>query len=277
MNAGVSYEPLLFIIDLDGTIIGDCTYQVCAYNVEKTLKKHKQKCSSESLRDSYGCSAMLVRPFFKTFYQTMKRFYPNSLFYIYTASEKEWANKEISLIEKSHDIKFNRPIFSRKDCMVDADRQFVKSVEHILPAIRRKNKNLKIKESNTIVIDNNRVFTDYTDNFILCPTYDYVSFIDMWRLIKKEHLRVPEIRAMVYEVIASKKMCKHNDMLQKNGNSDKIAEMMHKWMYKKQKKINENNAKYANDTFWRSLTSMIVANRSSINGATVFNKKIDLG
>ena len=34
------HMPYIFIIDLDGTIIGDCTYQCDIYNIENIMKKN---------------------------------------------------------------------------------------------------------------------------------------------------------------------------------------------------------------------------------------------
>lgn len=251
----VSTEPLVFILDLDGTIIGDCGYQVCIYNIERILKKNKLRISEENLKSCYTTKSKLIRPFFKLFYLTIKKKYPNSLFYIYTASEKEWANKEISLIEKTHNIKFNRPIFTRKECIIDNTGQYKKSVSSILPIIRKKNKHLNIEDKNILVIDNNPTFIDYNSNFILCPTYDYIHFCDLWNIIKRDHLKISEICTFINELQNERKMCLFHEI--KNP-CDKTMEMKHKWLYKKHKKINNYNKKYFGDIFWKLITYTLV-------------------
>ena len=54
-------EPYIFVIDLDGTIIGNCTYQCDIYNImelmkiynKKELNKYKILCE-KSLNNSYN-------------------------------------------------------------------------------------------------------------------------------------------------------------------------------------------------------------------------------
>ncbi len=104
-------EPYIFIIDLDGTIIGDCNYQCDLYNIIELVKKYKMKglnkytaLCNKYLNESYSEKSLLVRPHFFTFINAMKKLYPSSYFYIYTASEKKWANKEIAIIEKHNNF-----------------------------------------------------------------------------------------------------------------------------------------------------------------------------
>ena len=93
-------DPYIFILDLDGTIIGDCTYQVILYNIEQICKKNKIKSKGDNvLLNCYRPNSKLIRPFFKYFIACVKKVYPNSLFYVYTASEKAWAYKEVAMIE----------------------------------------------------------------------------------------------------------------------------------------------------------------------------------
>jgi histidinol phosphatase-like enzyme len=33
-------EPYIFLLDLDGTIIGDCSYQCDIYNIQEIIKKN---------------------------------------------------------------------------------------------------------------------------------------------------------------------------------------------------------------------------------------------
>ena len=109
----------VFIIDLDGTIIGDCIYQVELYKLSLILNKLKIKIKiNDILKDCYKEKTKLIRPYFKLFLEKMREIYPSSHFYIYTASEKKWAEKELMIIEKVLNFKFNRPIFTRNDCII---------------------------------------------------------------------------------------------------------------------------------------------------------------
>ena len=97
-------EPYVFIIDLDGTIIGDCSYQCDIYNIQNIMKNkikifrtEKAKCET-ILKNSYNKKSLLIRPYFNVFMTMIKKIYPHSYIFVYTASEKEWAIKEINII-----------------------------------------------------------------------------------------------------------------------------------------------------------------------------------
>jgi hypothetical protein len=266
-------EPYIFIIDLDGTIIGDCSYQVILYNLEELCKKHKIKIKDSLLIDSYKPNSKLMRPFFKYFISHIKKQYPNSLFYVYTASEKDWAYKEIGMIEKTHGFKFDRPIFTRDDCIEDSFGNYRKSVKKILPKIVKANKKYTINTEKLLVIDNSDVFIDYKANFLLCPTYNYVLFCDVWDRMKKEYMKIMEIYQIIKNLIATNKVCKYCNY-SSNGNPSstlidgKQLENKHKWLYKKHKKINSMNRKYIGDMFWK-----ILAHAITDKNMTLFDKE----
>lgn len=250
-----SQEPFIFILDLDGTIIGDCAYQVIVHNIEDVAKENKIKINSkEMLINCYNETSKLVRPYFKYFISNMKKHY-NVQFYVYTASEKSWANKEISMIEKTHDFKFNRPIFTRDDCIIDSYGTYKKSVKKILPRIKKANKNVKINNENILVIDNNKVFIDFTNNMIECPSYNYIHFCDIWEKIDEKHIENTPISRLISNLIMTNKMCKYGNCINKDA---KKMELKHKWMYKKYKKINKTNKPFEKDVFWKRLTNAIV-------------------
>jgi hypothetical protein len=258
-----SQEPFIFILDLDGTIIGDCAYQVIVQNIEDVAKANKIKINSkEMLIDCYNESSSLIRPYFKYFINNMKTHY-TSQFFVYTASEKSWANKEIAMIEKTHNFKFNRPLFTRDDCIVDSFGNYKKSVKKILPRIKKANKNIQINNDNILVIDNNRVFIDFSNNMIECPTYNYVHFCDIWEKIDEDHMRNASISHMIGNLIMTNKMCKYSNC--KNTDAKK-KELKHKWMYKKYKKLNKSNKPFERDVFWKRLANGIVdKNMKSFN------------
>lgn len=249
-------EPFVFILDLDGTIIGDCVYQVVLQNIEDVAKTNKLKTNSKNmLTDCYSESSKLIRPYFKYFINHIKSRYENSKFYIYTASEKTWANKEISMIEKTHNLKFNRPIFTRDDCIIDSFGVYKKSVKNILPRIVKANKKNKIKSDNILVIDNNKVFIDFNNNMIECPTYNYAHFCDIWDKIDEEGTQNASLSRLINNLIMTNKACKYSNCSKLNS---KQMEHRHKWMYKKYKKLNKINKPYEKDIFWKRLANAII-------------------
>lgn len=249
---------MIFIIDLDGTIIGDCSYQVEVYNLEKILKSNNIKNKKDNLLiSSYNQESKLIRPYYSYFHNKIRKNIKNSKIYIYTASEKSWALKEISMIEKTHNIKFDRPIFTRNDCIIDSDNNYKKSVKKILPKILKRNKDLTIEniKNSLKIIDNNEVFIDYLDKFILCPSYNYIHFCNLIDKIKYHNLlnnENKEIKKYINNLIITNKLCnnKHKE--------HKEDEINFKWLYKKHKKINKINDKYKSDDFWKKLTKDIL-------------------
>ena len=251
-------EPYIFIIDLDGTIIGDCNYQCDLYNIIELVKKYRMKglnqytaLCNKYLNESYSEKSLLVRPHFFTFINAMKKLYPSSYFYIYTASEKKWANKEIAIIEKHNNFKFDRPLFARDNCIMDKYGNIKKSVSKILPLI---SKTIKIPNNYDIskrllIIDNNPTFIDYTDNLLICPSYNYMKFYDL-RETLPNYNKCEELKSYVNRLVKEQRLGK---ISKKPENLEKT----YKWLYKKCKKINKYNSKYDGDTFWKDLAVLI--------------------
>ena len=251
-------EPYIFIIDLDGTIIGNCSYQCDIYNImeliktydKKNLNKYKILCE-KSLKESYNEKSLLIRPHFFHFIQAMKKLYPVSYFYVYTASEKKWANKEISIIEKNNNFKFDRPLLTRDNCIIDKDGSIKKSINKILPLIK---KNIKFTSTfdikkHLLIIDNNPNFIDYKDNLLICPTYNYVKFNNLKDVVPDD-ISCANVKNYISKLTKEQRMCR-------NYNNPECLEKIYKWLYKKCKKINKYNLRYVNDNFWKDLVILI--------------------
>ena len=66
-----SQDPFVFILDLDGTIIGDCAYQVIIHNIEDIAKQNKLKTYSKDMLQS-------IFKVDKTIFQTFYKYNENS-------------------------------------------------------------------------------------------------------------------------------------------------------------------------------------------------------
>lgn len=278
----INNDPYIFILDLDGTIIGDCTYQCEIYNIQEIIKKHLIQNKSQmqklqlghnkyrslcdkSLTECYNTCSKLVRPYFGLFINKMKKIFPNSYFFVYTASDKSWALKELAIIEKNHKIKFNRPIFTRDNCIPDSSGNLKKSVINILPTIMKiaKVSSVHTLKNKILIIDNNPTFIDYTDNFLLCPTYDFLQFHNLWNNIPQNYSTIKDLKQYVDRLISEQKI--HPSY--KTTNTI-VLEKIHRWLYKKYKKINKSNSVYHHDMFWKKLAYYIAK-----NNITTFSKK----
>lgn len=172
--------PLCIVIDLDGTIIGDISPQIMTFDIAKSLKQASVKGIFDKKDLKSKLRAGLLRPHFETFIKSITHNKPTVEFFLYTASEKSWAELVVKCIEDLIGVKFNRPLFCRNYCVLQ-DKDYKKSIAYIRPTIL---KCLKKKYGmtfskrelhyNTLLIDNNNVYTpNDTKHLLMCPTYNY--------------------------------------------------------------------------------------------------------
>ena len=182
--------PLVFLLDLDNTIIGDASSQVCRYEISKYTKtKH------DTAELTYELQSGLLRPHFESFIKYVKTRYDGVEIYIFTAAERKWANVIISVLEKHLDIKFNRPIFSREYC-VPENGILQKQIGKIAPKLYRclKSKygltHISQLKKQVVLIDNNVVINDHDlHRFIKCPNYDYYVPCDVLMGVSKRSIQ----------------------------------------------------------------------------------------
>lgn len=253
-----SKTPMIFVIDLDGTIIGDITPQIMLYDIAKALKTAHVKYSFDTNTFKQKLKNGIIRPHFESFVKTLINNVPNVEFFIYTASEKTWAEFVIKNIEQCIGIKFNRPIFSRSSCL-NENRQYKKSLHFICPSLiktlKKKYGILYSKRdllNNTLIIDNNNVYQQ-DNKVIVCPTYNY---------------RVPEnipcnINNNVYNLhhqLISSVLRKYINM---NASNDYLMFEKEFYMYYVAflGMIMKHNTKYVNDRFWMHLKDIIITQK----------------
>jgi len=252
----------VFIIDLDGTIIGDCIYQAEIYKISLILNKLKIKIKiNEILEDCYKEKTKLIRPYFKLFIEKMREYYPNSYFYIYTASQKNWAEKELMIIEKVLKIKFNRPIFTRNNCQIikkDDKIDIRKSIESI-------KKKIKIRNPEILIIDDNDVYMDNNDKLIKCNYYNYKYLCNYWDYIPIDKITNKIVLNYLQTLIKNNRL---NPVIEKKTMKQQINH--YDWLYQKCNEVNKMNKKYKDDDFWLRLTKVILENKiTSFNQSTI--------
>lgn len=176
-------KPLVFIIDIDGTMIGDIRPQITLYELNLAIKKHDKHVNVMNFKDfQYKLKhGGIVRPYFAKFVKKIKETIPTAEFFLYTASECKWARFLVPHIEKAIGIKFNRPIFTRANCIIDNKSDIKKALCNITPSVLRalKKKYGELKKhdlmNRMLAIDNTYDVFDETDQkyVIHCPSYDY--------------------------------------------------------------------------------------------------------
>ena len=195
--------PIVIVLDIDGTIVGDVTYQVCEWELLHHLQPSRLKQFKQTLMRDLGNG--LIRPHFADFATSLKSYHEHVELFIYTASDDKWAQFLVPCIEQVTGITFNKPIFSRKHC-IPSSGSINKSLNDIAKTIHGRLKKKygqymppqKMLLKNMCIIDNNNVLTDAHHKCVLCPTYSYIHPYDVLKhleedLIEKEHKFVAKL------------------------------------------------------------------------------------
>lgn len=206
MNTSVvPYElSLIICLDLDHTMIGDIKCQVCEWELIQKFEPSKMRLFRENLKTQLQQS-ILIRPGLKHFLVTLTA--GQTEFFVYTASDKRWAQFFVPILEDVLGIRFNRPILTRAHCIhVPPNNALQKSLVHVetpITSVLRK----KYKHGNGgVPID--RAFVSkhilLVDNMYVLPanerhrmiktwSYNYTYETDVLRLLSEstilQHLR----------------------------------------------------------------------------------------
>ena len=262
--------PFVFVLDLDGTIVGRVDFQSQQYILYSTLRQSGFKVAKQyTIPPAYFPNARLVRPGLASFMKEIYTLYgQQAYFFVYTASEKSWAMQQIAWIEKTHGVKFMRPLFTRDDCIVSPGGNMRKSLTKIwpricraLPAMSPKDRT-HILEHQTLIIDNNPVFVDHTDKLLLCPTYDYMFFENMLHGIPAEARKHPNVDRLILGFINEGLLCPHVETSRNQKEVDGMRQLakQYNWLAGKCAKISEENQQHIKDHFWSILRKLLVGN-----------------
>ena len=175
-------RPIVFLLDLDGTLQGNVSPQLNEYEFIKRLNKHivgypkiKYNFKTLALDFEHG----LLRPHVEESLKSIKNNHPNVEFFIYTASSDPWANFIVPrVLRKVPSI--NSLFFSREFCSHDGK----KSIKRVLPMIKDflSSKYDTKSLQHVFLVDNNIVLEkNEMGKLIHCPTYDYTQTVDITR------------------------------------------------------------------------------------------------
>lgn len=177
--------PRVILIDLDGTLIGKVNCLVCEYDLAHALDKKKVKAVRDAVisRLRYG----IIRPHFHAFCKYVQQTVDREGYelFVYTASEAKWASFLVPCIEAALNVKFNRPLFTRNNCI---GPECKKSVAKIMPTIfsrlrKRYPAMTHVRDlyPRVILVDNTPTVLGQDDAFRLVhsPTYAYNYVYDV--------------------------------------------------------------------------------------------------
>lgn len=186
--------PTVMVLDLDGTIVGNVSPQVCEFEILTEHAPGKLKLFKDQLHAQLQHTPV-IRPEFATFCRAMKE--RGVELYVYTASDAKWATLFVGAVERALGVKFNRPLFTRNHCRMMGG-VYRKPTRAVLAAVfnglKRRYAGLR-KPSDladqVAMVDNNNVLLQdaaYSMGMLLCPTYDYLHNYDVLRLVPEDVL-----------------------------------------------------------------------------------------
>jgi hypothetical protein len=210
--------PIIFILDLDRTLIGDPKHILAYKNTIEFIKNAKLsgKISDEEI-PSAELNAIpnwrelftpeMYRPGLKTFLEDVKKFFGTAEFFIYSAGTKEYVADIISILEKTLDVKFNRPLFSRTECPTDEQNHYTKSILTQFPkmikalsklekydAINLEEYTEEIMENRVVFLDDIDFVWDRKEKLVKAPAYNYTPMFDVDDRLLRMIFRTPIIQ-----------------------------------------------------------------------------------
>jgi hypothetical protein len=249
-------QPIVFLLDFDGTMQGNIRPQIEEFNLITNLNKiilnsKKIKYNTEFLVNDMVSG--LMRPDLKRSLIKMKQRHPNIEFYIYTASQDEWAN--FILPKFCHYLNdklplINKPFFTRKHCESDGTKSIKRVKRMIETNLHSKYRNKydsKLEIESIYLIDNNFVLPKKElSHLVYCPTYDFKMSIDLLRTIDKTLVLkyYKEIAAMLFE----------------NPDFSNHVEFMYRYyeqLHTQMKTDHETNKAYLRDDYWSKVANVV--------------------
>lgn len=265
--------PYVFLLDWDGTIAGRVDFQVQQFLLHNTLRKHGYKPVRQNpIPAAFYPNAKLIRPGFASFVKSMQKLARSrgteAYFFVYTASERVWAHQEVAWVEKTHNIRFMRPVFTRDDCVVDEMGNVRKAVSKVFPRIMRNiskatgvafgpRDRVDILENRLIIIDNNAVYTDRPDKLLLCPDYNYAVFENLLHGVPQEARAHPVIQQFIFGLVNNGYLCPLPSM---NDDGMRSLARQYEWLALKCSSLIKINTVYESDDFWKYLRKLIHGN-----------------
>jgi len=187
--------PYIFFFDIDGTIIGDISAQVCEWTLLTTYEKSKIPQFKKNLITQLENG--LLRPHIMNYIELIRSKHEHVELFIYTASDAKWAAFLVPCIENVIGIKFNRPLFTRNQCTL-VNHEYRKSLSKVMPtAFSKIKRGLSLQDishsdlkHHSTLIDNNHVLMKNEEcRGILCPTYNFIDIYDVLRLLSEHAIQ----------------------------------------------------------------------------------------
>jgi len=190
--------PLLFILDLDLTLIGNSIY-IQAYSdilnfINNYCKHNKFEGDICKIKNNKKWTSMISNNFLrlniKNGLNQIKKLFPNAEFFIFSNGTKSYVKKIIPYIEKETNIKFNKLLITRDLNIKTENFRYEKNIspyiknliiKALIPKYSKtlieKNKDL-IFNYRLLIIDDVKEYWNNHPNLIICKPYNYTPIIE---------------------------------------------------------------------------------------------------
>jgi hypothetical protein len=173
--APLPLPPLVLLVDLDGTVLGDVTPHVLHFTIDTELTHRRHNTSWLALALRGG----LLRPGFANFVRGVAAQSGHKVeLFIYTASTPQWAKVVVGAIEAEVGLRFNRPLLTRDDCLEGTSGP-LKSLALVRTKILRslhkrypQFTDVQLRDR-LMLIDNTPGVLAETHLQVLCPSYQW--------------------------------------------------------------------------------------------------------
>lgn len=200
--------PIIFVLDMDKCIVGNTDYLSSYSHLVNDFiflnckhKKLSQEICSKIDKDIWkkDIPPYFFRPYLKEFIEEIRKIFPTSEFFIFSAGTMNYVNKFIPIVEEFIDFKFHRPLLTRDDITLSVNHKLAKEVrgfmEQFLKTIKSKYPKIDLIANQDFIYDNRLIIIDdipefWNDNpkLVKCSPYEYspIPIIDnqILKLIK---------------------------------------------------------------------------------------------
>jgi len=268
--------PVLFIFDLDNTLIGT-SESIEFYRKVITFIKDASKSGKLNVKDTFPTWNKFINDSFyrkglKEAFTQIKQMYPTAEFFIYSSGTKSYVNEYVRNVEKFIDVKINTPYFSRSECPIDETNNFKKSIISQYPTILKTLSNKyptiekhqeEVLKNRTIFIDDSDYLWDKKEKWIKCKPYNYYPIFD----IDSKLLELIHTTPMIRDYIKAAKLDKLF-LIDESKNYDEYRMNYHLFMANLHRSYLSTNREAQEDTFFEKFVKALRGYKDNVKPFT---------
>lgn len=288
-------SPRVLLLDIDGTVIGRIASAVSEHTVlvmsqEGQADTAARRVAEKTMRASLVARLRhgIIRPGFYDFCRQVTASGQAIELFVYTAAEDRWAAFIVSCIETAIGCQFNRPLFTRRDCVLGAPEgpgrpaPLRKSLARVMPVVlarlRRKGYGRSVlpdvaalRKRIALVDNTHNVGHEASDSarLIGCPSYmfaynyDVLGLVDVEFIHKRFSVLIPLLkRHGLFPYNPAATVQQSQSTRQQSQQPMRYQRFYHLYYARLAKALKDSEAQNIvalRDTFWSDLRSALAA------------------